>query len=185
MSRFKELMKKQEIDTILAKHPLIEESKEVQEAYLQGLVFLAIEDGNFDDSEKEYISKLSSIIGLDNMSIDKKEEFAHNATEEEFFSFISILKTFSYDIKYNFIIEVGVIAFSDGDFNAKEKELFSEYIEIFGLEDKENEINLIINALTKETVKEGDSFLSHISSIITNATSYPYIKKLYEIAHSN
>jgi uncharacterized tellurite resistance protein B-like protein len=152
MSKFKKAIKKKELESALAKHPLRELSEDVKKDYVKGLVFVAIEDENFSSEEKEYIVSLMKNIGVDETFLDEFEAFAKEPGEDEIMEFMDRLKAFDEDIKVNFLIEVIVISFKDGEFDESEQEMFNDYIEMLELEDKKADIEYIAMALVNKDV---------------------------------
>jgi len=152
MSKFKKAIKKKELESALAKHPLRELSEDVKKDYVKGLVFVAIEDENFSSEEGEYIVSLMKNIGVDERLLDEFEAFAKEPGEDEIMEFMDKLKAFDEDIKVNFLIEVIVISFKDGEFDESEQEMFNDYIEILELEDKKADIEYIAMALVNKDV---------------------------------
>jgi uncharacterized tellurite resistance protein B-like protein len=152
MSKFKKAIKKKELESALAKHPLRELSEDVKKDYVKGLVFVAIEDENFSSEEKEYIVSLMKNIGVDETLLEEFEAFAKEPGEDEILEFMDKLKAFDEDIKVNFLIEVIVISFKDGEFDESEQEMFNDYIEMLELEDQKADIEYIAKALVDKDV---------------------------------
>ncbi|MDF1875214.1 TerB family tellurite resistance protein [Sulfurimonas sp. SAG-AH-194-I05] len=152
MSRFKKAIKKKELETALSKHPLRELSEDVKSDYVKGLVFLATEDENFNEDEKSYITSLMSNIGLDASLLAEFETFASECEEEELLAFMDRLKAFDEDIKVNFLIEVIVVSFKDGEFDESEQAMFDDYLEMLEVADKKDDIMYISLALVNKDI---------------------------------
>jgi len=152
MSKFKKVLKKKELEVALSKHPLREIDEEVKKDYLKGLVFIAVEDENFSEDEKSYITALMSNIGVDSALLSEFENFASDPDEDELLSFMDRLKAFDEDVKLNFLIEAVVLAFKDGEFDESEKEMFNDYIEMLELEDKKDDIMYMATALVDKNI---------------------------------
>jgi len=152
MSKFKKVLKKKELEVALSKHPLREIDEEVKKDYVKGLVFIAVEDENFSDDERNYITALMSNIGVDSALLSEFESFASDPDEDELLSFMDRLKAFDEDVKINFLIEAVVLAYKDGDFDASEKEMFNDYIEMLELEEKKDDIMYIATALVDKNI---------------------------------
>ena len=152
MSRFKKIIKKKELETAMAKHPLREIDEQVKKDYVKGLVFVAVEDGNFSEEEKDYVVSLIKNIGLEESFLQECETFASDASEDEIIAFMDSLKSFEEDIKVNFLIEVVVISFKDGEFDETEQEMFNDYLDMLELTDKKDDIMYISLALVNKDI---------------------------------
>ena len=152
MSKFKKALKKKELWSALAKHPLRELDEAVKKDYVKGLVFIAIEDENFSEEEKAYITSLMSNIGVDEALLSEFESFANEPDEDELLVFMDRIKAFDEDLKVNFLIEVVLLAFKDGDFDDAEKEMFNDYVEMLELEEKKDDIMHIATALENKDI---------------------------------
>lgn len=152
MSRFKQVIKKKELESALSKHPLREIDEQVKSDYVKGLVFVATEDGNFHEEEKNYVVSLMKNIGLDENLLEEFEAFSSGCQEEELLAFMDRLKGFQEDIKLNFLIEVVVIAFRDGEFDEKEQGMFDDYLEMLGLANQKDDIMYMALALVNKDI---------------------------------
>lgn len=152
MSKFKKVLKKKELEIALSKHPLREIDEEVKKDYVKGLVFIAVEDETFSEDEKNYITALMSNIGVDSALLSEFESFASDPDEDELLSFMDRLKAFDEDVRMNFLIEAVVLAYKDGDFDASEKDMFNDYIEMLELEEKKDDIMYIATALVDKNI---------------------------------
>ena len=158
MSRFKKAIKKKELESALSKHPLRELDEQVKSDYVKGLVFIATEDENFDEDEKSYITSLMKNIGVDENKLSEYETFASDCKEDELLAFMDRLKAFDEDLKINFMIEVVVIAFKDGEFDEAEQGMFDDYLEMLELTEKEDDIMYLATALTNKDIDLALSF---------------------------
>jgi uncharacterized tellurite resistance protein B-like protein len=138
MSRFKKAIKLKQLESTLSEHPLRELDEQVKKDYVKGLVSVALEDENFSQEEKAYILSMMRTIGLDVALLEEFTTFANDCEEEELLEFMDRLKAFDEDIKINFMIEVVVIAFRDGEFDESEKEIFFDYLDMLELKDKKD-----------------------------------------------
>lgn len=152
MSKFKKLIKKKEVEKALSKHPLKELPQEVKSDYIKGLVFIAVEDENFSEDEKSYIKTLMSHIGVEESSLSEFETFATEPDEDELMAFMDRIKEFDTDVKVNFLIEVILIAFRDGEFDEGEQEMFNDYVDMFELEDTKDDIMYMALALINKDI---------------------------------
>lgn len=152
MSKFKKAIKQKELESALTKHPLRELDENVKKDYVKGLVFIAVEDENFSEDEKSYITSLMSNIGVDEALLSEFETFANEPDEDELLAFMDRIKAFDEDLKVNFLIEVVLLAFKDGDFDEAEKEMFNDYIEMLEFEDKKDDIIYIATALENKDI---------------------------------
>jgi len=152
VSKFKKALKKKELWSALAKHPLRELDEAVKKDYVKGLVFIAIEDENFSEEEKAYITSLMSNIGVDEALLSEFESFANEPDEDELLVFMDRIKAFDEDLKVNFLIEVVLLAFKDGDFDDAEKEMFNDYVEMLELEEKKDDIMHLALALENKDI---------------------------------
>ena len=152
MSRFKKAIKKKELESALSKHPLRELDEQVKSDYVKGLVFVATEDGNFHEEEKSYIVSLLKNIGLDEVLLEEYTTFASNCEEEELLSFMDRIKEFDKDIKLNFLIEVIVLAFKDGEFDESEQSMFDDYLEMLELTEQKDDIMYMALALVNKDI---------------------------------
>jgi len=152
VSKFKKAIKKKELDSALTKHPLRELDEAVKKDYVKGLVFIAIEDENFSEEEKAYITSLMSNIGVDEALLSEFETFANEPDEDELLAFMDRIKAFDEDLKVNFLIEVILLAFKDGDFDDAEKEMFNDYVEMLELEEKKDDIMHLATALENKDI---------------------------------
>jgi len=150
LSKFKKALKKKELTQALAKHPLKELDSEIKNDYIKGLVFVAIEDENFSEEEKSYITALMQNIGVDEALLSEFEAFAQDPDEDALMEFMDRLKAFDEDLKINFLIEVIVISFKDGEFDESEQEMFNDYVDMLELEDKKEIITYIALALANK-----------------------------------
>ena len=158
MSRFKKAIKKKELESALSKHPLKELDEQVKSDYVKGLVFIATEDENFDEDEKSYITSLMKNIGVDENKLSEYETFASDCEEDELLAFMDRLKAFDEDLKINFMIEVVVIAFKDGEFDEAEQGMFDDYLEMLEITDKKDDIMYLATALTDKNIDLALSF---------------------------
>lgn len=152
MSKFKKLIKKKEVEKALSKHPLKELPQEVKSDYIKGLVFIAVEDENFSEEEKSYIKTLMSHIGVEESLLGEFETFATEPDEDELMAFMDRIKEFDTDVKVNFLIEVILIAFRDGEFDEGEQEMFNDYVDMFELEDTKDDIMYMALALINKDI---------------------------------
>jgi uncharacterized tellurite resistance protein B-like protein len=152
MSKFKKAIKKKALASALAKHPLRELDEQVKKDYVKGMVFIAVEDENFSDEEKEYIKSLMQNIGLEESLLDELEAFANEPGEDEIHEFMERIQAFDENIKINFLIEVIVIAFKDGEFDESEQEMFDDYLEMFELTQKKDIIMYMALALVDKDI---------------------------------
>jgi len=152
MSKFKKAIKKKELESALSKHPLRELDEAIKKDYVKGLVFVAIEDENFSEEEKSYITSLMQNIGVDEALLSEFEAFAKEPSEDEILAFMDRLKAFDEDLKINFLIEVIVISFKDGEFDESEQEMFNDYVEMLELEDAKDDIMYIALALVNKDI---------------------------------
>jgi uncharacterized tellurite resistance protein B-like protein len=152
MSRFKKAVKKKELESALSKHPLKELESQVKNDYIKGLVFIATEDENFHEDERSYITALMTNIGLDTALLEEFETFASSCEEDELLSFMDRLKEFDEDIKLNFLIEVIVISFKDGEFDDSEQEMFDDYLDMLELTERKDDIMYMALALVNKDI---------------------------------
>ena len=158
MSRFKQAIKTKELESALLKHPLREIDEQVKKDYIKGLVFVATADENFHDDEKSYVVSLMKNIGLDEGLLGEFEIFAKECEDEEVIAFMDRLKAFEEDMKINFMIEVVVISFKDGEFDESEQNMFNDYLEILEISDKKDDIMYLSTALINKDVDLALSF---------------------------
>jgi uncharacterized tellurite resistance protein B-like protein len=178
MSRFKKAIKKKELESALAKHPLRELDEQVKKDYVKGLVFIATEDENFDEDEIAYVVSLMKNIGLDEALLEEFTTFVSDCEEEELLEFMDRLKAFDEDIKINFLIEVVVISFKDGNFDDSEKEMFADYLDMLELKDKEDDIMYMATALVN---KDTDLALSIYTAKKEFFLKYDYMFDMIDI----
>ena len=152
MSRFKKVIKKKELESALAKHPLKDIDEQIKKDYVRGLVFIAVEDENFSDEEKEYVSSLIKNIGLEESFLEECVTFANDSDEDEILAFMDRLKALDEDMKLNFLIEVIVISFKDGEFDESEQEMFDDYLDMLELTDKKDDIMYMALALVNKDI---------------------------------
>ncbi len=152
MSRFKKVLTKKAVEGALSKHPLVNAEESIKKDYVKGLVFIAIEDGNFSEEEKTYILALMKNISLDESLLSEFESFASEPDEDELLAFMDRLKAFEEDLKVNFLIEVVCIAFKDGNFDEKEQSMFDDYLEFLEIQDKKDDIMYISLALVNKDI---------------------------------
>ena len=152
MSRFKKAIKKKKLVSALSKHPLRELGERVKSDYVEGLVFLATEDESFHEEEKSYILSLMKNLGLDEALLDEFTSFASDCEEEELLSFMDRIKEFDKDIKLNFLIEVIVLAFKDGEFDESEQSMLDDYLEMLELTEQKDDIMYMALALVNKDI---------------------------------
>ena len=152
MSKFKKAIKKKKLESAFSSHPLKELEEDVKNDYIKGLVFIAVEDENFSEDEKSYVTSLMSYIGVDETLLNKFETFANEPDEDELLEFMDRIKAFDEELKISFLIETILVAFKDGDFDDAEKEMFNEYVEMLELEEKKDDIMHIATALANKDI---------------------------------
>jgi len=152
MSKFKKAIKKKKLESAFSSHPLKELEEDVKNDYVKGLVFIAVEDENFSEDEKSYVTSLMSYIGVDETLLSEFETFANEPDEDELLEFMDRIKAFDNELKISFLIETILVAFKDGDFDDAEKEMFNEYVEMLELEEKKDDIMHIATALANKDI---------------------------------
>jgi len=91
-------------------------------------------------------------IGVDESLIDEFKAFATDPDEDELMAFMERIKEFDTDVKVNFLIEVILIAFRDGEFDEGEQEMFNDYVDMFELEDTKDDIMYMALALVNKDI---------------------------------
>jgi len=152
MSKFKKVLKKEAVENAFHNHPVKNLESEVQEDYVKGLLFIAVEDETFDDEEKKYITSLMNNLGVDESKLSEFEAFAKDPDEDELIAFMDRLRAFEEDTRINFLIEAVVLAFKDGEFDESEQEMFDDYLEMLELTDKKELILHMAKALVDKNI---------------------------------
>ena len=185
-------------------HPMKNLNSVVKEDYVKGLVFIAVEDENFSEDEKSYITSLMKNFEIHETKLAEFEEFAQEPDEDELVAFIERIKKFNENIKIIFLIESVILRLKNGELT--EEEIFNDYLEILDLEDKkdaiicmakasiskdkdltfsldtiENELKITIDKMQKEQKKEDADTLSDSNdTIIIDWKNAKCITTLYE-----
>jgi len=127
-------MKKKDAEQAFAKHPLAGAEAQVQQDYIQGLVFVALEDENFSQEEKDYMTQLMQKLDMDTSLLEGFESFASDAEDVAISDFMERLGAFDEGLKMNFMVEVVLLGFKDGDFDASEQAIFDDYGSMLGVD---------------------------------------------------
>jgi len=178
MSRFKEIMKNKNIKQALSKHPLVDADEQVKKDYLQGLVFVAFEDENFSEEEKDYLKLLMQHLDVDESMMDVFEAFANDGTGDELTAFTNRLGDFEERLKWAFMIEVRLMALKDGSYDEQEKAIFEDYIAMLSLNEDKATIEHIVHALQTNDM---DRALSLYMAKTERIESLDYLFELLEM----
>ncbi|MDQ7001520.1 MAG: hypothetical protein Q9N02_02385 [Ghiorsea sp.] len=189
MSRFKKLLQKKQTLESLSQHPLANAEEAVKNDYIQGLVFVAVEDENFSDEEKAYLQLIMQHTNMDTSKLADFESFALAPDESELMDFMDRLKAFDEGLKRNFLIEVILLAFKDSSFDEKEDKIFQDFCDIMALEEEASLIRHLATAIANQDIDLAlalytaqQSFVTPFAYLLTMAdiNAEEELKKLYQ-----
>ncbi|HQM85647.1 MAG TPA: hypothetical protein PLD55_13285, partial [bacterium] len=121
MSDIFEIMKKIEDSAILELHPIVQMDLELKMHYLNGLALMMNVDGEIHEKEKEYLSALINISGMNDNTLKSMLEFCTDPNPELVKEMIQELKKDAKIAKL-FLLDLFILAEKDGHFHEKEKQ---------------------------------------------------------------
>ena len=137
MSRFREMMKKNNVRDALTKHALADADAQVKKDYMQGLVFVALEDDNFSQEERDYLTLLMQHLDMDVSLMEGFETFAKDdSPDDEMNALMERMDAFDEGLKIHFLVEVILLAFKDGSFDEQEQTIFDDLIDMLDMKEK-------------------------------------------------
>lgn len=141
------------------KHPLKDLSDYEKKMYVTFLFAIAASEGDLNEDGVEYIKKIINGVKIENdIYIYLKE--ASEITNEHVAKFIEAF--LEKDLRFNFIFDSLMIYVLSGSKNEKTLELIADFVEVLKI--NENDLNIIINKLTKLINKEAGFLLDHLAS---------------------
>jgi len=132
MSDIFEIMKKIEDSAILELHPIVQMDLELKMHYLNGLALMMNVDGEIHEKEKEYLSALINISGMNDNTLKSMLEFCTDPNPELVKEMIQELKKDAKIAKL-FLLDLFILAEKDGHFHEKEKQFISKISDVFSV----------------------------------------------------
>jgi len=125
-------------------HPLLAQTKQIKNDYLQFLLFTALEEENeeeevFSSAKENYLKLFIQYSDLDESMLETLKQFAPHLQGDELIELTNKLASLDEDLRIHLMAEVILFAIGDVNFDKKHY-IFEDYLQALKLEEQKDSV---------------------------------------------